>query len=144
VSVFLLDVNLLVTMHLPDSAGFSLAQNWFKKVGSRGFASCAITQSGFVRVLTQLAVKNAAISPEEKKVALQQLTSMPGHAYWPMDIEYLKAIEPFERRMQGYRPITDAFLLGLAVHHKGELATMDEAILHLAGREFASHVEFVK
>jgi predicted nucleic acid-binding protein len=46
--------------------------------------------------------------------------------------------------MQGYRQITDAYLLGLAIHNKGKLATLDRGIRHLAGREFAASVELIE
>ena len=41
-------------------------------------------------------------------------------------------------------PITDAYLLGLAIHHKGKLATLDRAIVYLAGSEFAEYVELIQ
>jgi predicted nucleic acid-binding protein len=46
--------------------------------------------------------------------------------------------------MQGHRQITDAYLLGLAIHNKGKLATLDRGIRHLAGREFAANVELIE
>jgi toxin-antitoxin system PIN domain toxin len=143
VTRFLLDVNLIVAMHLPGSESFTRVQRWFTEIGSRHFATCAITQAGFVRVCTQLAVKDRAIDITEAKASLLRLTAFSGHTYWPMDISYLDATEPFEVRMQDYRQITDAFLLGLAIHHKGKLATLDRAIVHLAGPEFADHVELI-
>jgi hypothetical protein len=113
-------------------------------IGSKNFATRAITQAGFIRVSTQLAVIGGAIDVSEAKVSLQRLTARSEHAYWPMDISYLEAVEPFETRMQGYRQITDAFLLGLAIHHKGKLATLDRAIVYLAGPEFADYVELIQ
>jgi uncharacterized protein len=143
VTRFLFDVNLLVTMHLPGSNSFSQVQHWFSMIGSKNFATCAITQAGFIRVSTQLAVIGGAIDVSEAKVALQRLTARSEHAYWPIDISYLEAVEPFETRMLGYRQITDAYLLGLAIHHRGKLATLDRAIVHLAGPKFAEYVELI-
>jgi predicted nucleic acid-binding protein len=45
--------------------------------------------------------------------------------------------------MQGHRQIRDAYLLGLAKHHGGKLATLDKAIVSLAGPEFAGLVELI-
>ena len=80
---------------------------------------------------------------EEASEALVQFTHQPGHTYWPDDPAYLDATQTILGRMQGYRQITDAYLLGLAIHNKGKLATLDRGIRHLAGREFAASVELV-
>jgi uncharacterized protein len=40
----------------------------------------------------------------------------------------------------GHRPITDAYLLGLAVREELVLVTFDRAILHLAGEHSSKHV----
>ena len=84
-----------------------------------------------------------SIDFREVRIAIANLASLPGHTYWPMDIPYLQATEPFEQRMHGHRQVTDAFLLGVAVHHGGKLATLDRAITHLAGSEFADSVEMI-
>jgi predicted nucleic acid-binding protein len=71
------------------------------------------------------------------------LTKEPGHRFWPTTIDVFEATARFESRMQGAKQITDAYLLAIAIHHNGKLATMDRAILHLAGPEFAKHVELI-
>jgi hypothetical protein len=38
------------------------------------------------------------------------------------------ALEPFAQRLAGHQQVGDAYLLGLAMHKKGKLATMDRAI----------------
>jgi uncharacterized protein len=35
-------------------------------------------------------------------------------------------------RLQGHRQITDAYLLALAIHHKGKLVTFDRRMLAIA------------
>jgi hypothetical protein len=139
----LLDVNVLIAMHLPGSEDYQRVHRWFAQTGSGCFATCSITEAGFVRVSSQLSVKDGPIDFREVRIALGNLASLPGHAYWPMDIPYLAATEPFEPRMHGPRQVTDAFLLGLAQHHGGKLATLDRATLHLAGAGLASLVEMI-
>lgn len=140
---FLLDVNVLVAMHVPGNSDHERAKRWFDTTGSNRFATCSITQAGFVRVSSQLKVKDGPIDFRELRIALGNLASLHGHAYWPMDIPYLDATEPFGLRMHGHRQVTDAFLLGLALHHGGKLATLDKATLHLAGPELADLVELI-
>jgi hypothetical protein len=139
----LLDVNVLIAMHLPASEDYQRVHRWFAQTGSGCFATCSITEAGFVRVSSQLSVKDGPIDFREVRIALGNLASLSGHAYWPMDIPYLAATEPFEQRMHGPRQVTDAFLLGLARHHGGKLATLDRATLHLAGPDLASLVEMI-
>jgi toxin-antitoxin system PIN domain toxin len=143
VTRFLLDVSVLVAMHVPGNQNYEDVQQWFKATGSVAFATCAITEAGFIRVSSQLSVKNGPIDFREVRIAIANLASLPGHTYWPMDIPYLQATKPFEQRMHGHRQVTDAFLLGIAVHHGGKLATLDKAIKHLAGPEFIASVEII-
>jgi predicted nucleic acid-binding protein len=44
--------------------------------------------------------------------------------------------------MVGHQQITDAYLLGLAIHHKGKLVTLDRATLSLfPDNTFSGHLE---
>jgi toxin-antitoxin system PIN domain toxin len=140
---FLLDVNVLVAMHVRDNRDHQRALSWFDRIGSASFATCALTEAGFVRVSSQLKVKGGPINFEEFRFALEVHTSLPGHFYWPMDISFLEATEPFSLRMQGPNQVTDAFLLGLTKHHGGKLATMDRGIVHVAGSEHSGLVELI-
>jgi predicted nucleic acid-binding protein len=64
--------------------------------------------------------------------------------FWPTTMDVFEATVRFESRMQGPKQVTNAYLLAIAIHHKGKLAMMDRAILHLAGLEFAKHVELIQ
>jgi hypothetical protein len=144
VKTYLLDVNVLVTLHLPASADFEKVDTWFGKLGPAGFATCAITQAGFVRVLTQQSLYTPdPIRLSEARFSLGTFLQNARHYFWPMDIGYLEATSPFEGRAYGHKQVTDGYLLGLAMHHQATLATMDRSILHLAGPEFAKHVELI-
>jgi hypothetical protein len=96
-----------------------------------------------VRVSAKLKPKGGPIDFTEFKIALSNLATLPGHSYWPMDISYLEATDRFASRMQGPKQVADAFLLGLALHHSGKLATLDRGIAHIAGPEFAHLVEMI-
>ena len=48
-----------------------------------------------------------------------------------------------EARLQGYKQLTDAYLLALAHRRKGVLATFDRGLRTLAGNEFSASVEIV-
>jgi toxin-antitoxin system PIN domain toxin len=143
VTQFLLDVNVLIALHSPHHKDFHLVHRWFEAKAIEKFATCAITQAGFVRISAQIFEKPLAAKFTESRIALTEFVARPGHTYWPMDVGYLEATEPFKSRMHGHRQITDAFLLGLALHHGGKLATLDRAILHVAGPEYAGLMELI-
>lgn len=140
----LLDVNLLFILHQPLHPDFLGVKRWFLSRASENFSTCPITQSGMMRLLVQSVPGSTPFTIEEASEALDQLTHQSGHVYWPDDPAYLDATQAILARMQGYRQITDAYLLGLAIHNKGKLATLDRGIRHLAGREFAANVELIE
>jgi predicted nucleic acid-binding protein len=41
------------------------------------------------------------------------------------------ALRSFEGKLQARRQVTDAYLLGLAIHHKGRLVTLDRGVVSL-------------
>ena len=49
--IALLDVNLLVALAWPGHVSFATVHRWFARHGDAGWATCPITQAGFVRVL---------------------------------------------------------------------------------------------
>jgi hypothetical protein len=46
-------------------------------------------------------------------------------------VGFVTAVQPFPGRLLGHQQVTDAYLLGLAMHKKGKLVTMDHAVLAL-------------
>lgn len=53
------------------------------------------------------------------------LRGLPGYEFWPDDISYSDA--PLDR-IRGQKQVTDAYLVALATHHGGRLATFDKAL----------------
>jgi hypothetical protein len=47
------------------------------------------------------------------------------------EIGFVAATRGFEPRLTGHQQVTDAYLLGLAMHKKGKLATMDKGVSEL-------------
>ncbi len=80
----------------------------------------------------------------ESIYALNQFRKRPQHIYWSTRPEFDNLIHPIAHRLQGYRQIKDAYLLGLAAHYNAKLATLDRGVLHLAGPELAAHVEYIQ
>ncbi len=79
-----------------------------------------------------------AVSVIEAMDLLAVNLSHPGHVFWADDLD-LRLTFPVQRTPQGYRQVTDAYLLGLAIHHKAHLVTLDGGI-GIAGTRRASNL----
>jgi len=130
-AALLLDINVLVALFSADHSHHFVAQRWFRENEKKGWATCPFTQAGFVRLLTNPAVARTAVSPMEAIAVLEENTQTPHHEFWSNDISFMKAVAPLISGLQRYRQITDAYLLGLAIHRKGKLATFDTSIASL-------------
>ena len=139
----LLDVNILLAFAIIGHDHHTKVYRWFKGSGSKAFSTCAMTQSGFIRLISNPSIYKVRVSHESAIASLGNLTSRGEHRFWPMDVDYETAVAPIRKRISNHQQTTDAYLLGLAIHHKGRLATMDRGILHLAGPEFADSVELI-
>ena len=58
-------------------------------------------------------------------LALQRNLDLAGHQFWPDDVPLLNAVRSIKTHLVGHRQVTDAYLLGLAIHQRGKLATLD-------------------
>jgi uncharacterized protein len=132
--VILLDVNALIALLWPASEFHLPVRTWFRDQASKAWATCPITQSGFVRVLSNPALSTDAPSVAEALNLLQLNLAHPGHRFWPDDLDLMSAIARSGARLQGHRQITDAYLLGLAMQRKGQLATLDRSLAALLPR----------
>lgn len=135
--VILLDVNALIALLWPASEFHLLVRTWFRDHGSGGWATCPMTQSGFVRLLSNPALSPDALSVADALNLLHLNLAHPGHVFWPDELDLLSAVARSNARLQGHRQITDAYLLGLAMHRKGQIATLDRSLSSLLpkGRE---------
>ena len=124
----LLDVNLLLALAWPNHVHHELAHQWFRSVHTSGWATCPLTQSGFVRVSCNRMVLPEAATPSDAVQLLRELVQLPGHVFWSDEISIAASdVFPLEHLI-GHRQVTDAHLLALAISHEGRLATLDRKI----------------
>lgn len=133
---FLLDVNALVALLDEDHIHHKTVTKWFNSADLQ-WAICPFTEAGLLRYMTQ--PTTGQLSVEEATALLARLAQEPGYHYQPITADWQTLCSAFFPRLFGHKQITDAFLLGLAVHEGLVLATFDRAILHLAG-EHQRHV----
>ena len=64
---------------------------------------------------------------------LVQVLYLQPTASLPDEIGFVEAAKAFAGRIIGHQQVTDAYLLGLALHKKGKLVTLDRGVRSLAG-----------
>jgi toxin-antitoxin system PIN domain toxin len=131
-SVYLPDVNVLVALFWTNHEHHQEASAWFRRRQRSGWATCPLTQAGFVRVSSNPRVFPDAPSPAKVVELLRTNLNHPAHRFIKDEITFSDAVKPFSDRFSGYQQATDAYLLGLAIHKRGVLATFDRSIAALA------------
>jgi toxin-antitoxin system PIN domain toxin len=132
-TAYLVDVNLLLALSWPGHQFHELAQTWFARNARKGWATCPMVEAGFVRVLSNPAFSARAVSPKEALDALKFNTKHSAHRFWADELPVVEALANLQPRVVGHQQITDAYLLALALHHRGKLATLDKGIGAWAG-----------
>ena len=128
----LLDVNTLVALAWPNHVHHAAAVTWFRSHSKRGWATSPITESGFVRVSSNRKVIPSASTVGDAIAVLDGLRQQPGHQFWADDVSIAACTEVDVSTLAGYRQVTDAHLLALAIRNDGTLVTFDKAIRSLA------------
>jgi uncharacterized protein len=131
VSAYLLDANLLIALAWPQHVHHTKAHGWFAKLGQTAWATCPLTELAFIRISSNPKIIPEAVTPREALMMLQKIVGLPGHRFWPDELTPTKAA-PFDSlALVGHRQVTDAYLLALAQHHRGRLATLDGGVAEL-------------
>jgi uncharacterized protein len=124
---FLLDVNVLIAMAWPTHRFHERVHGWLACHAREGWATCPLTQTAFVRILSNSAFSPNALTPGDALALLEANLRHPAHRFWADEVSFVLAIEPFVAQLTGHQQVTDAYLLGLAMHKHGKLVTMDRA-----------------
>lgn len=123
----LFDVNVLIALLDPEHLRHDAVHAWWSVNAAPGWATCPITENGFIRIVTQSGYPSRLPMAE----ALQRLsreTMRPDHEFWPDNISLLDVEHVDPRYVLGPKQITDVYLLALAVCSGGRLVTLDKAI----------------
>ncbi len=126
--IALLDVNVLVALAWPNHIHHEMALHWFEKHRPSGWATCPLTQSGFVRVSSNKQVIPEAKTPAEALLLLRRITELEKHVFWMDDINLAHSDLIAPEKLIGHRQVTNAHFVALAIRHKGQLATFDRGV----------------
>ena len=124
----LLDVNVLIALFDSEHVHPELAHDWFSDNRRDGWATCPVTENGFLRVLSSPAYRSALYRLPDLMVRLRTFCGDPHHRFWPDTVSFRDASLFDPGLIGGHRQLTDIYLLGLAMKKDGCLVTFDRAI----------------
>ena len=128
--IALLDVNVLIALVDPQHVHHEPSHRWFQAHGGHGWgwATCPLTQNALLRILGNPRYPNSPGGPVVVMPLLQELLNHPSHVFWPDGLSW-DAAGVFEAEaLLHHGQITDAYLLALAVHHRGVLVSFDRRL----------------
>ena len=139
--IYLLDINVLLALTDPMHIHHEPAHRWFAEKGQQAWATCPLTENGFIRIASHPNYPNRPGDFPAVLSILRQVCESPGHHFWTEDLSILDILEP--DGIITHSQITDIYLLGLAVGKKGALATLDQRIPVDAGRRGRQGLELI-
>lgn len=135
----LLDTNVLLALAWPNHQHHAQAHAWFAARAKKGWATCAFTQLGFIRLSSNPTYTANAVSPLDAATLLQQWTRLKTHRFWTSPAADNPAIYA---RAIGHQQVNDAWLVEVARRNSGWLITLDTQLpVHATG---AGLVEVIK
>jgi uncharacterized protein len=127
-SAHLLDVNVLIALAWPSHAHHEAAHRWFSLGNEEGFATCPMTQCGFVRISANPRIIPDAVSVETALIHLRMIAAHPRHVFWADHVDVSLESELPTSNLRSHRQVTDFYLAALAFERNGKLATFDRGI----------------
>ena len=122
------DVNTLIALAWPNHVHHDAARSWFVANRVAGWATCALTEAGFVRVSCNRFAVGHEVTALDAIALLRRMRRRGSHTFWFQDRSITSLPDEILTRIQGYRQITDAVLVALAMQRGGRLATFDGGI----------------
>jgi uncharacterized protein len=124
--VLLLDVNLLIALLDRWHPHHAAALAFFPIGQARGWATCPITENGFLRIVGHPNYQQGPGTADGARALLAALCASPGHQFWP-DAATLRDTRRLAK-LPASGQLTDVYLLTLAAERQAQLATFDRRI----------------
>jgi len=131
--VWLFDVNVMIAWLWPTHEAHKTASAWMNNHRLEPWATCPITEMGFLRIVTNRSFSPIAPKWAEAVRLLGKYTEgNASHRFWPDSLTLVEIHKQFGSRITGPNQITDAYLLSLAMQNDGRLLTFDYKIEAIA------------
>ncbi len=102
---------------------------WFDEAPDRTWATCPMTEAGFVRVSSNPKALGDGVAVETARRVLTGLRAVGAHRFLANEVSMVDADLP---RIAGHRQVTDAMLLTVARRNGVGLVTFDSGLAALA------------
>jgi uncharacterized protein len=124
--IYLLDVNVLLAAGIQGHEFHEHTANWMNQAaaGKEAFATCAITELGFLRIALQASYTGPAVTYGQKLLALLKSSRQFPFQFLVDDRDAAQLPQWVKRPKQ----ITDGHLVALAEARGAVLATLDKKI----------------
>jgi toxin-antitoxin system PIN domain toxin len=123
----LFDVNVLLALFDRAHVHHHTAIRWWVANANFGWASCPLTQNGYLRVASQGSYSKPVPIAQAIRILRMQIDE-GSHEFWHDDLSMLDETFVDRAHLLGPRQITDIYLLALAVKNSGRLVTLDTSI----------------
>ena len=140
-TVYLLDVNVLLALCDSLHVHHEAAHRWFEEYGRTAWATCPITENGFVRIASHPSYPNRPGDVIAVLAILQRLCAVADHRFWMDELALRDILLPGATLT--HAQVTDVYLLGLAARKGGKLATFDRHIPTAAVRNGEHCLELI-
>jgi len=139
------DVNVLVALFEPAHVYHVVAHEWFAEARHRAWATCPLTQSGFLRVVTNPAYPNRSLTIAEAASHLRYLITHHAetHHFLRDDVSLLDSSRFNLDQLTGHRQVTDLHLLGICLRFQTRFVTFDRGIVALTSALIRESVEIL-
>lgn len=124
------DVNVLLALLDPMHPHHEKANNWYAGVAASGWATCPLTENGFVRILSSPAYPGVRLQVADALTLLEATIANPvaPHHFWPDSVNLRDGTLFTPSAIASPKQITDIYLLGLCQQNGGTLVTLDTGI----------------
>lgn len=138
--LFLPDLNVLFAAVAGEHVHHVVARTWIEQANH--FATCPLTESGLLRLLTNDVIRPGARYCEAVQV-VNELRALPVHDFWSDDTTLVKPVIDTSVIM-GYRQIPDFHLLNLAASRGARLVTLDGKIAAAVRPRDRKYIELLR
>ena len=123
----LLDVNALMALAWPNHQHHRAVVARLDRRPAPEWATCALTQLGFVRLSANPAVVGVRRTPAQALDLLGELVADPRHRYLT-PLPALPEVTSHFDHLLGHQQVTDAYLLAVAAANEAILLTLDRRL----------------